>query len=71
MNNKYIIKTIPREGYKEAFSLIWDSFLKYDAPYYEEQGIASFRTDVIENPSFAKMLTQHGITATPMTWERG
>lgn len=59
-NYTYQIDKLEPIQYHEALELIYQSFMKYDAPDYSEEGIEAFRKDVYTNPLFLKMLEQEG-----------
>ena len=50
-----IIRRVKDFELENALRLIWEVFLKFEAPYFTEEGIKEFK-DSIDNPSFiAKM----------------
>ena len=49
---KYLIKKVDYEELDKAFSLIWNTFLEFVAPYYSKEGIDTFRVNFIENIDF-------------------
>ena len=48
----YTIRRLSPEELPQAFSLIWDTFLEFEAPDYGPEGVASFRKTIIEDQSF-------------------
>lgn len=49
---EYSIRRLCPEELELALELALDTFLRYEAPDYGPEGIASFRRDIIENPQF-------------------
>ena len=49
-----IIRRIKAEELNEALKLVLDTFLKFETPYYGEEGTETFKRDIIENPEFIK-----------------
>ena len=41
-----IIREIKKEEMKEALELVWEVFLKYEAPDYTEEGINEFKRSI-------------------------
>lgn len=52
MTKEYSIRRLCPEELKTALELAMDIFLRFEAPDYGPEGIASFRRDIIENPQF-------------------
>ena len=48
----YPIRRLRSEELEAAFDLAMDTFLRYEAPDYGPEGVATFRRDIIENPEF-------------------
>jgi len=48
----YIIKKIEFNMMEEAFSMIMKVFMEFDAPDYSQEGIETFRKDIIQNKDF-------------------
>lgn len=49
---EYPIRRLRPEELETALGLAMDTFLRYEAPDYGPEGIASFRRDIIDNPRF-------------------
>ncbi len=47
-----LIRKVDYEELDKAFSLIWNTFLQFVAPYYTKEGINTFSTNFIENKDF-------------------
>ncbi len=54
-----IIKGLELNDYETAKKLVWDVFMKYEAPDYGEDGIEEFRKS-INDPEYLKMVTAFG-----------
>lgn len=49
---EYPIRRLCPEELEAALELAMDTFLRFEAPDYGPEGIASFRRDIIDNPQF-------------------
>lgn len=49
---EYEIRRLRSDELGAAMELALDTFLRYEAPDYGPEGIASFRRDIIDNPQF-------------------
>ena len=52
MSTDYPIRRLRPEELDAAFDLAMDTFLRYEAPDYGPEGVATFRRDMIDNPEF-------------------
>lgn len=43
MKNNYIIKEVDISDLKNALSLVWNTFLEFEAPEYSDEGIEEFK----------------------------
>lgn len=50
--NNYIIKKVDFNLIEDAFSLVMDVFMEFDAPDYSKQGVETFRNSIIESEEF-------------------
>lgn len=48
----YIIKKVDFNEIEQALSLVMDVFMEFDAPDYGEEGVETFRTNIIESKDF-------------------
>lgn len=53
------IRSIKKSELKDALELVWEVFLKYEAPAYSEEGIKEFK-DSIGNPEFIGKMQLYG-----------
>lgn len=48
----YEIRRLRPEELEAALDLAWTTYLRYEAPDYGPEGVASFRRDIVENKTF-------------------
>ena len=49
---KYSIRRLRADELAIAMDLAWDTFVRYEAPDYSQEGVESFRRSIIHNPEF-------------------
>lgn len=49
---EYEIRRLTAAELPMAMELAWDTFLRFEAPYYGQEGVEGFRRTVIENEEF-------------------
>ncbi len=49
---EYLIRRLLPEETEAALELAMDTFLRFEAPDYGPEGVATFRLDIIDNPQF-------------------
>ncbi len=54
MEAPYTIREIRENEWEEAMQLAWDTFMMYEAPDYDMQGVQSFR-EFVKDPVLKKM----------------
>lgn len=50
--NEYIIKKVDFNRIGDAFSLVIDVFMEFDAPDYSQEGVETFRNGIIKSEEF-------------------
>lgn len=54
----YTTRCLHAEDLEQALSLTWKTFLEFEAPDYSSEGVASFKRDIIDNPTFSEACKQ-------------
>lgn len=54
------IRKIEINEKEQAVELVWNTFMKYEAPDYSEEGIATFAKEAIRNEKFLNMIVLYG-----------
>ena len=49
---EYLVRKVDYEELDKAFSIIWNTFLKFVAPHFGKEGIDTFRVNFIESQDF-------------------
>ena len=48
----YIVKQLGIEYLDQVLALVWKTFMEFEAPDYTQEGISSFRKDILDNEGF-------------------
>lgn len=54
------IKKIEIDEREQALELVWNTFMRYEAPDYSDEGIATFAKEAIRNEKFLNMIEIYG-----------
>lgn len=55
---EYTIRRINKDEVEDALALAWEVFLQFEAPDYGEEGVKTFRKDIIENVEYIAQCKQ-------------
>lgn len=54
------IKKIEIDERERALELVWNTFMRYEAPDYSDEGITTFAKEAIRNEKFLNMIVLYG-----------
>lgn len=55
---EYAIRRVNRDEVEAALTLAWEVFLQFEAPDYGEEGVETFRKDIVENSEYIAQCKQ-------------